>query len=142
MRLTPAVLLAAMGCTPARAELWAQPLGLACERYGIDTPQRLAHFIAQVGHESGSLRHVREIWGPTPAQASYEGRHNLGNVQPGDGARYMGRGPIQLTGRANYAAARDRMRNVVQRVPDFEAEPETVEQPQCCLLYTSPSPRD
>jgi len=84
------------------ADKWASPLSQAMEEFNIDTPQRQAAFIAQVGHESGRLRYVREIWGPTPAQARYEGRADLGNIQPGDGKRFMGRGLIQITGRTNY----------------------------------------
>ena len=74
------------------------------QRYQIVGRKRVAAFIAQLGHESGQLRYVREIWGPTPAQAKYEGRADLGNTQPGDGSKYRGRGLIQITGRANYAA--------------------------------------
>ncbi len=66
----------------------------------INTPLRVAHFLAQIGHESGHLRYAEEI-----ADGSrYEGRADLGNTQPGDGRRFKGRGLIQLTGRANYAA--------------------------------------
>lgn len=72
------------------------------ERHSINTPARQAAFLAQIGHESGRLRYVRERWGPTAAQRGYEGRADLGNTQPGDGKRYMGRGLIQITGRANY----------------------------------------
>jgi len=68
---------------------------------GINTPARKAAFLAQLGHESGSLHYMQEI----ASGAAYEGRRDLGNTQPGDGRRYKGRGPIQLTGRANYAAA-------------------------------------
>lgn len=75
------------------------------DAYGIDTPQRKAMFLAQIGHESDSLIFVKEIWGPTPSQSGYEGRADLGNTQPGDGSLYRGRGLIQITGRANYAAA-------------------------------------
>jgi putative chitinase len=71
--------------------------------YAIDSPARQAAFLAQIGHESGGLIYVRELWGPTPSQEGYEGRADLGNTEPGDGFRYRGRGLIQVTGRANYA---------------------------------------
>lgn len=76
--------------------------------YHIDaTPVRQAMFLAQVGHESEGLRYMREIWGPTPNQKRYEPpsdlARQLGNTQPGDGRRFAGRGPIQITGRFNYA---------------------------------------
>lgn len=65
----------------------------------IDTPLRQAHFLAQIGHESGEFRFRAEI----ASGQAYEGRQDLGNTQPGDGQRFKGRGLIQLTGRANYA---------------------------------------
>ncbi|WDA37873.1 glycoside hydrolase family 19 protein [Sphingobium sp. YC-XJ3] len=71
--------------------------------YGIlDNGLRLAHFLAQVAHESGGFRYMEEIWGPTEAQKRYEGRKDLGNTVKGDGSLFRGRGPIQITGRANY----------------------------------------
>jgi len=66
----------------------------------IDTPLRQAHFLAQVGHESGELRYTEEI----ATGDAYEGRRDLGNVEPGDGRRFKGPGLIPLTGRANYQA--------------------------------------
>jgi len=94
----------AVGCSSALASIYVEPINLTLARYGIDTPARIAAFLAQIGHESGGLRWARELWGPTLAQQRYEGRKDLGNTQPGDGRRYMGRGLIQITGRANYAA--------------------------------------
>ena len=86
---------------------------LLCERYypyiveamkefEINNSLRKAAFIAQVAHETGCFKFMREIWGPTVAQTKYEGRKDLGNIKPGDGKKYRGRGAIQLTGRANY----------------------------------------
>lgn len=93
-----------IGCKLQRAELWIAPLNDAMEAYAIDRPLRTSAFIAQVGHESGRLAYVRELWNPNqcPWQARYEGRLDLGNTEPGDGFKYRGRGLIQITGRANY----------------------------------------
>ena len=70
----------------------------------INTPDRVAAFLAQLAHESGEYRYMEEIWGPTEAQLGYEGRADLGNVRPGDGRKYAGHGPIQITGRDNHRA--------------------------------------
>ena len=73
------------------------------EHYGLAvTPLHMCHFLAQLAHECAGFRTMREFWGPTNAQKRYEGRADLGNDQPGDGKRFMGRGYIQITGRANY----------------------------------------
>lgn len=86
--------------------------------------QRVAAFIAQIGHESGQLRYVRELWGPTAAQARYEGREDLGNTTPGDGFRFRGRGLIQVTGRANYMECGEALGL------DLISQPELLEQPE------------
>lgn len=82
-----------------RAETFLEPLNAAMEEFEINTPARQAAFLAQIAHESGSLRYVKEI----ASGAAYEGRSDLGNTQEGDGVRFKGRGLIQITGRANYA---------------------------------------
>ena len=83
-----------------RATLFLAPLNAAMAEFDIDTPLRQASFLAQVGHESGQLRYMREL----ASGAAYEGRADLGNVIAGDGVRFKGRGLLQVTGRANYAA--------------------------------------
>ena len=70
----------------------------AMQEFDITSYLRESAFLAQLAHESGELRYMEEI----ASGAAYEGRKDLGNTQPGDGKRYKGRGPIQLTGRANY----------------------------------------
>lgn len=72
---------------------------------------------------------MREIWGPTPAQLRYQGRADLGNLRPGDGRKYMGRGLIQITGHSNYMSVRDGLRIYLPNVPDFEQSPELLEVP-------------
>ncbi len=84
----------------ATAGKYMDAIAAAMDKNQINSPLRQAHFLAQLGHESGSLRYTSEL----SSGQQYEGRKDLGNTQPGDGPRFKGRGLIQLTGRANYTA--------------------------------------
>ncbi|MEO5812331.1 MAG: C1 family peptidase [Rhodanobacter sp.] len=96
-----------------RRTLFLEPLNAAMDAHGITTSLRAAAFLAQLAHESMELQYMEEIWGPTAAQRRYEPpsdlARRLGNTQRGDGQRFKGRGPIQITGRANYKTFGDPM---------------------------------
>lgn len=76
----------------------APQLNYSLIEFDIATPLRQAHFLAQIAHESDHFRAVEEY----ASGADYEWRSDLGNVYPGDGVRFKGRGLIQITGRKNY----------------------------------------
>lgn len=100
------------------------PLADTMERYQINTTIRIACFMAQITHESGSLRYVKEL----ASGRAYEGRKDLGNIHTGDGVRFKGRGLIQVTGRDNYTRVAKEL-NI-----DCVNHPELLEQPEYAAL--------
>ena len=124
MPITEQQLLQILPNAGRQAGVFVPVLNTAMGRYGIVGTLRVSAFIAQVGHESGQLRYVREIWDPTAQQLGYEGRADLGNIVKGDGSKFRGRGLIQITGRANYAACGEALGL------DLISKPELLELPQ------------
>lgn len=118
--ITAIQLSEALMCSPATATKWVEHINRAMNSYCITTPLQVAHFLAQIGHESGRFRYVREL----ASGEAYEGRKDLGNTEAGDGVRYKGRGLIQITGRANYQSVGDALGVDFVRVPEFLEAPD------------------
>ena len=112
------------GLDKPRAKQYLDPLNNALAEFEINTPLRVAHFLGQLAHESLDLKYWTELWGPTKAQLRYEGRADLGNVVAGDGKRFMGRGPIQTTGRANYTRVAKALQIDCVNHPELLSTPE------------------
>ncbi len=106
MRLTEQQLLMIFPGARTRAGLFLLALNNAMARRNINSPGRIAAFLAQIGHESGQLQYVRELGGEKYFEEYDTGdlAMRLGNSPEadGDGQRYRGRGLIQITGRSNY----------------------------------------
>lgn len=148
--ITESVLATSQTCTPAMAEKWCIPLQFTCVKFDINTPERVAGFLAQIGHESGGFRFttedlryraetltrlwpsrfppgVAESYAMQPeriANRAYCDRMGNGDEASGDGWKYRGRGLIQLTGKDNYASFSMDADNEALVKPDLVAEPE------------------
>ena len=101
--------------------------------------KELAAFLAQCSHESGGFRYLSEIWGPTAAQNTYDGR--MGNNKSGDGYRYRGRGYIQLTGKNNYTAAGRALGLDLVKNPDQASTPDIGAKTSVWFWKTNVQPR-
>lgn len=158
--ITSSLLIKAYSAPRKRCEFWAPVLAQLAEMYEINTPQRVACFLAQIGHESGRLIYTKEIWGPTASQIRYERdfsapwpsspeeakkpafaknrlAYALGNSKPGDGKRFMGRGLIQCTGRFNYTQMSERLdERFGGHTPDFSKVPALMEEAVWAALVT------
>lgn len=148
--ITESLLVTSQTCTPAMADKWLIPLQFTCNKFEINTPERVAGFLAQIGHESGGFRFTSEnlnyraealtrVW-PSRfppgiaesyamqpekiANRAYADRMGNGDEASGDGWKYRGRGLIQLTGADNYASFSLDADNEALSDPDSVAEPE------------------
>ncbi|SCW78479.1 MULTISPECIES: glycoside hydrolase family 19 protein [unclassified Pseudomonas] len=106
MDVTQAQLISIMPNARSQAGVFVSALNIAMSRHRIVTPKRIAAFLAQIGHESGQLRYVREL-GSEAYLSKYDTGAlavRLGNSPQadGDGQKYRGRGLIQITGHDNY----------------------------------------
>lgn len=129
-------ILPSLGREPSYPLTVTEAVNVAAREAELTTPRRMAAFLAQVAHESGEFRWLVEHDHHPPvatcktcrtlglghaAGFQYEGRADLGNTKPGDGVRYKGRGPIQLTGRVNYRAAGKAMGEPLEQQPELAA---------------------
>ena len=121
-------------CKPDKLKLYCEAFNKVWPEFGINTPKRIGAFLGQVGVESGELKYDKELpskWNKRnpkdpnePTGTLYEGRKNLGNTQLGDGPKFIGRGVLQLTGRANYTDYSKKLNLDLIANPELAATPE------------------
>lgn len=119
MRVTREQILAIMPLSKNRVDNYLNYINGYCDKFKINTPMRMAHYLAQIAHESAELRYTKEL----ASGKAYEGRKDLGNVHAGDGVKFKGRGLIQITGRANYEAYKNYCKFDVVSCPELLERP-------------------
>lgn len=128
MSITTRQLLHILPNASSRAGVFVPVLNAAMSKYAIVTRLRIAAFLAQVGHESGQLRYVRELGSDQYLDKYDTGRlaDRLGNTpeDDDDGQLYRGRGLIQVTGRDNYAACAEALGLDLLEHPELLERPE------------------
>jgi len=109
----------------AKANLYLGPLNQAMTEFKIDNRLRICAFLGQVAEESGQLAWFQEFASGREYDITVNPRlaKGLGNLTPGDGPRYKGRGPIQLTGRSNYIACGRALGIDLVDTPDLAIQP-------------------
>lgn len=127
MKVTREQILAIMPNAKVKVDAFLPYINGYAEVFHIDTPMRMAHFLAQIAHESGELRYTKELGNKNYFRKYDVGRlkNMLGNLKDGDGYKYRGRGLIQITGRANYQA----YQNSKYCTGDIMEYPELLEEP-------------
>lgn len=128
--ITPDLLHACYGGSLGDYQEWAAPLASAVVRYKIDTPARLAAFLAQIGHESRRLQFVCDPWSPKPR---LEFNKALGNAHRGDGVRFRRRGLLPIVGRACYREIGGYLKLPIETAPELLEQPEHAANSAACL---------
>lgn len=122
--ISPLSVAQILGCPLVNVETHLPSIVVALKNQGIYSKPCLIAAIATVGVETPNFQPIREIGSKRYFTSMYEGRRDLGNIQPGDGAKYCGRGHIQLTGRANYRTYGQRLGIDLENNPDLALKPD------------------
>ncbi|MDX6512360.1 MAG: hypothetical protein QOE36_1864 [Gaiellaceae bacterium] len=126
--LSPAQISAICGAPAANVQQHWPGLQKALAEHGLSDRASTIAAIATIGTEVSSFLPINEYGGNAYFTKMYEGRKDLGNTHPGDGARYHGRGYIQLTGRANYHGYGSKLGIPLEDNPDLALKPEVAAQ--------------